>query len=247
MIGPLFGTLNPLAAASRRPFSAMSVAGLALWLRADQGAYQDTGKTEPCTNGAYIETWADQSGNGYDAVQATPTYEAGWATQQVNGLPAAQFGGGQYYTSPVTTIANPTYFVVFSSVRSQADILSGLDYANGNVPCRFGLQYLQYDDIGMLAGGPGLSAYQSQPSGWIITSALFDGPNSTLRRNGTTIFADDAGSDPMSGGLVIGIGASLNGYAFAGAIAEILIYDRPLQITEQQTVERYLNRKYDIY
>jgi hypothetical protein len=46
-------------------FDPTSIGGLQIWLKADQGVYQDTGKT---TNATYnILDWADQSGNGRDA------------------------------------------------------------------------------------------------------------------------------------------------------------------------------------
>lgn len=59
---------------------------LKLWLRADRGTYQDTAKTVPATSdGDVVGCWEDQSGNGYDLVQATTSYK-----------PLLRIDGGMY-------------------------------------------------------------------------------------------------------------------------------------------------------
>ncbi len=53
-------------------FTPTQIAGLKLWLKADAGLFKDAAKAQPATADAdAIYTWADQSGNGNDAIQAT--------------------------------------------------------------------------------------------------------------------------------------------------------------------------------
>src|SRR5690606_37871378 len=54
------------------PPGPLSVPDLALWLRADDGLYQDAAKTTPATaEGHPVGAWEDRSGHGRDVTQAT--------------------------------------------------------------------------------------------------------------------------------------------------------------------------------
>lgn len=97
-----------------------NIGGLQLWLKADAGVFSDAGVT-PATNGATVQQWNDQSGNGNNATQATaanrPTYQTG--LPGFNSLPAITFNGatpatGSYLVNGYT--GNPvTAFIVHVS------------------------------------------------------------------------------------------------------------------------------------
>ena len=63
------------------PFSPASVSGLVLWLDAEKGV---TGTTA-------VSAWADQSGNGNNAAQASTPLQPTYRSAAVNGLPAIHF------------------------------------------------------------------------------------------------------------------------------------------------------------
>lgn len=76
-------------------FSPASVPGLALWLKADAGVYQDTGTTSPAVAGGdQVGHWLDQSANGNNATFSTGDAAKGYlATGAVNGHNAIGFDG----------------------------------------------------------------------------------------------------------------------------------------------------------
>jgi hypothetical protein len=76
-------------------FDPSSVGTLKLWLEADSGVYEDVAKTTPAEDdGDLIACWADQSGNGYDVVQATAGYRPTLKLDIVAGRPVLRFAGG---------------------------------------------------------------------------------------------------------------------------------------------------------
>jgi hypothetical protein len=68
----------------------MPLGELALWLKADAGVTQ-RGVT------ALISFWADQSGNGNDAVQSTPANQPMWVPEVAGDRPVVRFDGESGY------------------------------------------------------------------------------------------------------------------------------------------------------
>ncbi len=98
------------------------VPGLALWLRADAGVYEDPYANDSVENSETVVLWSDLSSAAHDAVGLdSPT----WVPNTVNGLPAIGFSQGQgdrFYLrdSPITT--DPDQMVVFAVFRPTAGI-----------------------------------------------------------------------------------------------------------------------------
>jgi len=63
---------------------------LTIWIKADEGVYQDAAKTVPCTNGTTVYTWADLK-SGFDLIQATAATRPQYVSAAVNGKPALLF------------------------------------------------------------------------------------------------------------------------------------------------------------
>ena len=73
---------------------------------------------------------------------------------------------------------------------------------------------------------------------------------SIIYKNGTQVANGDYDTSSLNptAPLIIGADADLNSYwNLDGQIAEIIIYNRTLTLTERQQVEAYLNQKYAIY
>src|SRR5690606_3653497 len=82
--------------------SLLAQSPLALW-DAGAGVYSDEGTT-PAADGALVQQWNDQSGNGHHVAQATagarPTFRA--AVESLNGLPGVEFDGGDWLQRSVS-------------------------------------------------------------------------------------------------------------------------------------------------
>jgi len=66
--------------------AATPASGMVLWLKSGTGLYQDAAKTTPAANGDAVGAWADQSGNGNDATQATAGLKPVRIDNVVNGI-----------------------------------------------------------------------------------------------------------------------------------------------------------------
>lgn len=66
-------------------FSPLDIPDLLLWLRADLGITKDGSDK--------VSLWEDQSGNGWDAAQATAARQPLWVANVTNGQPALRFDG----------------------------------------------------------------------------------------------------------------------------------------------------------
>lgn len=105
---------------SSTPWSPTNVSGLKLWLKADVGAYTDSSKTTPCTDGTRVCVIADQSGNGNDFVALATTNQPFWwsSTSNRNGHAIMDFGNGSanwnnsMTNGMVISSGNKTFFVV---------------------------------------------------------------------------------------------------------------------------------------
>lgn len=65
-------TRKTLTGCGRAGFSPLSISGLALWLKADAGLYQESTFTTPAvSDGDPVGGWQDQSGNGRHLLEAT--------------------------------------------------------------------------------------------------------------------------------------------------------------------------------
>ena len=86
------------------PFVPTDIAGCQLWLKADAGITKD--------GSDYVSVWADQSGNGNDAVQATGASQPLWVDGQLNGEPVLRFDGSNDFMS-FNEVANiRTIFII---------------------------------------------------------------------------------------------------------------------------------------
>src|SRR5205823_10951994 len=73
--------------------------GLVLWLKADDGLAKDGSR------------WADRSGSGHDAT-ALPGRAPYYMADAINGLPAAQFVGGQAMRIDGAVLDSQTFTII---------------------------------------------------------------------------------------------------------------------------------------
>jgi len=212
--------------------------GLQLWLDA---------ATIVGTNGAAVERWGDQSGNGLDAVQLVADARPALAGAAVNSRAAVRFDGSRTLNTAILPSSWPTnratvFIVTRSDNTTQQNAI--LTASPGNNANRF-LVHLPwsgsvYWDFGSIAGNAG-RVYCPHDGGtnWNIWHFSRDEEGMRIARNGETKVSRDEGDSFDPAGYRLQVGGSLQ-----GEIAEILVYNRALSPLEEGEVGRYLQERY---
>lgn len=234
--------LRPIASG----FSPKSIAGLSLWL--------DGADASTITISTGVSVWADKSGNGRNAAQATgskqPAYNA-----TINGKNVVTFQG----TDDTMQIAANAAF----NANSQTLIIVARQAATANQALWFKadsnsaegviVRYRGFDDFW---------PYQRNDNS-AETLRLF--PNTpTVLRVYAVVLQPNSQAGFVDGGVVSPTGTATANHTYdnnsgpwlgsrrdvgeylAGDIAEVLHWNRALSASERSKVERYLGRKWGI-
>ncbi|MFT6106337.1 MAG: prepilin-type N-terminal cleavage/methylation domain-containing protein [Rickettsiales bacterium] len=241
------------------------VDGLILWLETTMPQSFDVPNVE---NGQSISTWFDLSPEGNNSVIGNaPTY----TSDEIRGLPALRFDGVNDYMEsilPLTLISNQLQiflvcrrggsFPVIDDVSPDADISTSalvLDGGNGNGDDKSGIKYVI---VGKEGAGGNLTTSRndtdlstaSHPGIGVsyIQSTRFDGSNNIVHLNGVEQAFVNSTGDFNVGRILIGARYFDNSVQlfYNGSIAEIIVFDRPLNNNERMDIEQYLSRKWDI-
>jgi len=201
-------------------------------------------------------TWADKSGNSYNATQATAGFKPVSGTRTINSLNVLDFDGVDDHLllpSGLYGITNGpnTLMVVcaLDNTSTQQRILWGATATAGEI--RYGLDVYSGGLQLLRANNSTLSNY-AEKSG-IGTST--DARLLTMFRNGTDIEVFHNGGVPATAStgingtltwLGIGSGGPTIAVPFNGVIAEILLWDRVLTDTEAENIGAYLKDKWNL-
>ena len=223
-----------------------SIPGLQLWLRADSNVV---------LNGSTVSTWKDCSGNGNDVSQITVRSQPIFTSNVLNGKSVIRFDGIDDYFNGGNTVwdigtSGSTIFII-------GKCTSGAGYyiaksKNGSTPNGHALGYSIFfynfynNDWNGGTRSPG--SYEQISVVWDRGTL-----SNKLYANGSILntWALNSGNptnnyDFLVGGYSngTGFGAPLDGTYLTGDIAEIIIYNRPLNNFERKQVENYLMKKY---
>ncbi|QSE96286.1 T9SS type A sorting domain-containing protein [Fulvivirga lutea] len=220
-----------------------------LWLRSDAGV----------TQSGTVSAWADQSGNGLNAVQATsglrPTYTASNAS--LNGLPSMNFGPSGTTNFHLAIPDNDlldgspgmSFFIVLNpSSNGTYGILNKRTTAGSNQAYRI------YRNGGNLTsdisnGGAANITLSNAPN---IFSSVYD---QTLAGNKYNLYVNSTNNSSANvtttlpneaSPLYIGNFNLSDNRSFDGDIAEVIVYQDALNAPERIIVENYLSQKYAI-
>jgi hypothetical protein len=222
------------------------ISGLILWLRADcvSGSAAD-----PADNSS-VTTWSDQSGLGNNATSSgNPTFQSDSANL-INSNPVISFSGFQTFSSidirPVTR-PNLTVFAVYKARGSGSrEGVWGID--NGSWDRFLIVRWSGNNGIVSSGGFADVAGTGVIGTPTLTTTVLKHGVSndSKVYVNGalTTSFTD--GSDPNNAYTNLLIGSGGAGLNFTGEIAEIIIFSQALSVSNLQTVNGYLNPKYNL-
>ena len=212
-----------------------------LWLRADKGIH---------LTGSTVYQWDDQSGNGYNATQATLINQPLFVPNAINDKPILRFDGANRFlliSNSAVPIDKHTIFIVFKTYNTSSQSIFGIWYSKPgwNFVLSSGVYTYIIDKSSAYITGtaPTIGANN-------LFSLTFDGSNVKSYNSGSLIQNDSSiySSVYSNTSDALAIGIATNGVStadpFNGDIAEIVIYNTALSDAERITVENYLKNKY---
>ena len=212
----------------RARVSGVSIPDPFIWLAADYLSLEDD---DP------VILWPDKSPNGLDAGAAMvpPTFKTGVSP---SGKPVVRFMGMNPLQTPLFPAINQpnTIFIAWDS-NGAGRVLDGENDASRHI--------IDTSSTSVRTFAGAFLTY-TRPVNFpriLIHTAVFDGPDSLIREDGVLRAAGNAGALATTM-LTIGAHHNLGQNAFSGDIAEMIVYDRALSISEIEQVESYLYRKY---
>lgn len=223
---------------------------LALWLRGEDAV--DAG-------GGAVAIWPDNSGSGNDATQATPTIQPTIVSSAINGLDVVRFDGVDDRLDVATNIFSSTgfpktVFAVFQSSELDAHIL-GTGSSSAGYLTSYGSSLVLSAGSGTLkansnSSGLFLSEPGQSPGSISVLDGVMDAAGSVIRNtcgSSTSAVAPNAYTySKTTIGASDGSGSNQSRDPFSGDIAELLVYERALTISERDAVRGYLYSRYAI-
>lgn len=230
--------------------------GMALWLRADDiPTNQDN---QPLT------TWTDASGNHADAGQNDPSLQPIYKAKGFpNSMPCVSFNGSTYLFNGNSPNFNSqsTVFAVMIDNGSNTDYGSGVFMSRGGLNglgTRVNTATTGTDDdpspVGTTIrslmvdwpGSPADPGHRDLSTRANILSVVYENAGTFGFVNGCIELTEPQGQGQSGTGFDIGTRNAEMGRYLVGDIAEIIVFNRPLNITERQQVNQYLQNKWSI-
>jgi hypothetical protein len=225
---------NEVGPITAPPFDPTSIAGLEMWLDADQLVL---------ANDDPVATWTDESGNGTDATQATGGSQPLFKTAVQNSLPAVLFDGtDDWLRATVGADTSRTVFVVAKATAGTSGrTLWGY---GGNARLRISSTgtWEWFRNEATTAVGLGGTATNTT----IITLVVTDASTASGYLDDGTATAFDP-DDSVTTLTTIDLGQNPNVNRFPGYVMEVLAYDSALSDTDRGNVRDYLNTKWSVY
>lgn len=239
-------------------FNPGDIAGLQLWLKADEGTL-DNSDTEITTDDTAVKTWSDQSGNSNDAVQSVVSQQMKWrdSSNGINGLPAVEniAGGNLFLTGAAQLFSNSVsvFAIVQPDVTTGAQVFFNLSGAYPNAFVLYTSQFYSTPRYGMQAAGGFSNADVTVTTDPTLLSVIANTSpgnaviaNTTYRVNTSNISLQYAlyGSlnYPTYSDSTFQIGTN----GLTGRIGEIIVYNTQLSSGDRDDVEAYLTNKWGL-
>ncbi len=221
-------------------------ADLQLWLDASAG-------TSTLTDGAALSTWADQSGYGHDAVQATAASQPTYSAAAFNGNPALTFNGtntsGAYLQTGLTlTPQNADITILTVAQPSATRYAFVLSQQNGTGTGRSIFEYYTNGKTRSWWGGSSheSSSDYSTSAPMVHTVRLTGGSSLDLFQNGAANGSFPITAETATGSWLIGTNKQASADFLNGNLAEVLVFSDTLDSSAMAQAETYLALKYGI-
>jgi hypothetical protein len=223
-----------------------NISGLKLWLKSDTGVI---------VNGTNVITWKDISGNFYDANQSIPIKQPSISNNVLNGISAIHFNGNQILngvTIPNLASSSLTVFIVASG-ESMYDPYNVLFDLGPYAPGGFWVSK-HLDNLTIYSNNTIYSSSSNLLNSNGFSTKIFGykkeiGVNSESLIN--TNFSGNSTNSLIVGPFVNGsynIGGDPTYFGnWSGNIFEIILFDKLINSTEENTINNYLINKYSPY
>ncbi len=212
------------------------------------------------SNGNSVGVWTDNSGNGNSFGQANASSKPTFLTNQINGLPALDFDGGDLLILPPASDfdnqSDLSWFIVAETdATSSAQNLLSTTYAGGSAASfkwnslfRSGKheEYIKNDN----------GSYVSRTTNGVNTSpvirsvALTGSSTDVMTRYVNGLLTHTASISPFSvgfhNGSTIGRNSTTGNWYLDGRIAEIVIFNDALNVSQIKIINNHLSTKYGI-
>ena len=233
---------------------------LQLWIRADE-----LGLTE----GDFITTWPDASGNGHDASQGNTDRQPIYRSSGRNGRPTAEFGGPDSQDGTFTqadademngtfsslTSGPATYFAVGNNVAvSPDDGGSGAGqgrralaaFWNVNTDDTDNWLWIENSNINFYDGATQFRGGSISQGDFVLYDVTHEGTTIDGRLFGDQVI-DETNAESSGARNVYRLGNDrTGGDNLDGNLAEVVFFDRVLNEAERLVVQNYLSSKYAI-
>lgn len=229
------------------PFNPLMLPGCVCWLRGDRGI---------TLNGGNVAAWADQSGNGNNAVQATAGNQPAFSATGYDGLPCVDWGAGAVSRGLTVASLSLGENTMIGAIREDAAggyFLVHIDDGGADGAYIYGITGDAFDQHRV-----GLHSSYNVVVNWLsdgvrrTVSVNYGGTHAThfSWRTGTpdvdvSATAGTPGSGAVAGSLYLGhnqVGAG----PYKGVMAEVIVYDRSLTPAELTLVHTYLKSRYGL-
>ncbi len=218
---------------------------LHLHLQAEHGVYADIGMTQPATDRGPAAVWADSSGAGHHALQATaanrPVYLEGvWGSR-----PVVRFDGIDDFLDSVFSqmLAQPSTFFLVVDTRNYKNeyIFDGLSSDSRHF---LAVGSAVYPGTWMTGAGAVLYSAAVRLNRLSVHTIVFDGTDTSHYIDGILQQVGHGGSHAL-GGLRIG-NRYLGSYYGQFDLAEFVIYQNALSDPDRVLIETFLMEAYSI-
>lgn len=232
------------------------IPGCSLWLDGnDPAGNVGTNNYTPIADGAALQNWIDKSGNGNSAMQGLSIYQPIFKTGILSGKSIIRFDAiNPNIMAFNSAFLNGSSYSIFAvNIRRPKDTNYFLGTGSGSADTSLHYGY-RTDTIFTLAQFsndldvviPSYIAPTPSLSSGILNLAT--GHSLNYYVNGILYSGSNANVTPLSSSESgrLGAGYEGGGHFYSGDIAEIIIYNRALSISERQLIERYLANKWGV-
>jgi len=234
--------------------------GLSLWLKGDAGI--STNSSGGITN------WADQSIYQNNAYQSSTTNLPTYATNVINGEPAAQFNGSSQYLRvsdnaslringcSILAVVKPNPTAAYQSIISKPYYNTG--WSNPYAPY---VLAMNTQNEAYLSTANTTSSFSSigaphafTPQRSLLVTSTYGGGTMQYFENGSLLNMGAVSTNSLNysgaptADMALGVDTPYApGTYYNGDLAEVLVYDHPLSDEDRQNAEIYLANKYGLY
>lgn len=232
------------------------ISGCKVWLRADKGV---------TLNGSNVSSWADQSGNGHNAVQATAAKQPAYSASGLNSRPGITFDGSDdCLRIPVMSYGGVDKVTVALLAKDTATALSVIMEGHTGAAANYfsisannlaaGRLYARSHDTAGNNSGFTVEDLTSARrvivqidrtiSGGAIEVAMYVDENLQTLTQGTTV--DTTGN--FNDTLALNIGARNDGLnsGWAGTLGEVAVWNRLLGAAEIAQLSAYMRSQWGL-